>query len=593
MRSRFSFSKSAFVISACCLAALSFVQSSARERVASLETDGTREPLGIFVLDGSGVHDVGQLLMHTGNWGAFGSYPSAGTTISQYPSAEWPAGSGVEHLYIAGLWVGGLRSCVLCDPGPFVSTSAYEIEFRPTVDPIDRIYETHEGAPGGNRLPYQGADDDGDGTIDEDPLDGRDNDGDGPIDEDFAGISQQMFSSWFTDDQPEAAEQFPDHVPLGLTVRQESYQWTDPRFDDFVGASFKMTNTGSGSLYELYTGFFLDFDLGARDVDEYWTDDGAGYWEGVRSTELGSASIRIAYMYNAGDRMAPSYIGAMLLGHTVSPDGVGAPASVDLNTFRIFSGTQPFENGGDPTNDFQRYEVLSGSQIDMNQDAPRDYRVIISAGSFGLDAGESIELHIGFVCGADIDELLDNAARCQTLFDGLWFDIDGDPATGVEGRETQVHWILERPQALQAGLDIRPGSCPNPFNVKVFDFLGSGNENKGGVLPVAILGSDELDVRDIDLDGSARGGQAAREGTRIRGRLVPGQRRRGVRLHGGRSGRIRGPGAQIQRAAGSLCASAGRVATGGRRGGTRSRGQPQGRHCVRGGRLRSLRRAAP
>ena len=138
MRSRFSFSKSVFVISACCLAALSFAQSPARESRSSLQTDGERDPLGILVLDGSGVHDVGQLLMHTGNWGAFGSYPSSTTPISQYPSAEWPAGSGVEHLNIAGLWVGGLRSCILCDPGPFVSTAAYEMEFRPTADPIDR-----------------------------------------------------------------------------------------------------------------------------------------------------------------------------------------------------------------------------------------------------------------------------------------------------------------------------------------------------------------------------------------------------------------------------------------------------------------------
>ena len=37
-------------------------------------------------------------------------------------------------------------------------------------------------------------------------------------------------------------------------------------------------------------------------------------------------------------------------------------------------------------------------------------------------------------------------------------------------------------------LDIKPGSCPNPVN------LGSN-----GVIPVAILGSDTLDVNDIDL----------------------------------------------------------------------------------------------
>jgi hypothetical protein len=41
-------------------------------------------------------------------------------------------------------------------------------------------------------------------------------------------------------------------------------------------------------------------------------------------------------------------------------------------------------------------------------------------------------------------------------------------------------------------VDINPGSCPNPLNLK-------GNNNHGrAVLPVAILGTDDFDVHDID-----------------------------------------------------------------------------------------------
>jgi hypothetical protein len=46
-------------------------------------------------------------------------------------------------------------------------------------------------------------------------------------------------------------------------------------------------------------------------------------------------------------------------------------------------------------------------------------------------------------------------------------------------------------------MDIKPGSCRNPFNINVFEWL-RGNPNKGGVLPVAILGSETVDVNDID-----------------------------------------------------------------------------------------------
>ena len=47
-------------------------------------------------------------------------------------------------------------------------------------------------------------------------------------------------------------------------------------------------------------------------------------------------------------------------------------------------------------------------------------------------------------------------------------------------------------------MDIKPGSCPNPFNVNRWAFADEAEEKKGGVLPVAILGSASFDVNNID-----------------------------------------------------------------------------------------------
>jgi hypothetical protein len=44
-------------------------------------------------------------------------------------------------------------------------------------------------------------------------------------------------------------------------------------------------------------------------------------------------------------------------------------------------------------------------------------------------------------------------------------------------------------EIVECAVDIKPGSCPNPLNV-----------NSKGVLPVAILGTDDLDVTTIDLN---------------------------------------------------------------------------------------------
>ncbi|MHC4725285.1 MAG: hypothetical protein ACYS9V_13755 [Planctomycetota bacterium] len=43
------------------------------------------------------------------------------------------------------------------------------------------------------------------------------------------------------------------------------------------------------------------------------------------------------------------------------------------------------------------------------------------------------------------------------------------------------------PVLIPVSIDIKPGSCPNPLNI-----------NSKGVLPVAILGTGDFDVQEID-----------------------------------------------------------------------------------------------
>jgi hypothetical protein len=396
----------------------------------------------ILVLDGSFVHNVGEIHMHVANWGNFGSWPGSANAFSEMPSAQWPAGSGVEYLFTSGLWVGALKSGV-----PAVSTAAFQTEFRPTQDAVDKLYRTAEGARGGNRLPSPDADDDKDGLIDEDWLNGHDDDMDGVIDEDFASVSKQMFSCWYTDDQPISIQIFPEHNPLGLYVRQESYQWEEDRFDDFVGIEFHITNIGDDILEELYIGFFADGDAGSRTTDNYWEDDATGrFFVPGRCTDLGPVQIDIAYTYDAdGDAgQTPGYFGIMFLGHTTDPTGEKAPRRVGISTYANFSGSQTFEEGGDPTNDFERYELLSQQTIERDAVVPRDYRMLMSAGPFlELFPESTLVFQTAFVIGEGLEGMIANAANAQLTYDGAWFNLDGNRNTGVDGRETAVHGPAE------------------------------------------------------------------------------------------------------------------------------------------------------
>jgi len=395
------------------------------------------EPQLIRVQDGTTVHNVGELQMHVGNWGIFGSHPGWNRPYSESPSAQWPAGSGVEYLFIAGLWVGAFKNGV-----PAVTTAAYEEEFRPTQDIRDIMYRASEGSQGGNRLPSRSADDDHDGLIDEDWLNGYDDDGDGLIDEDFAAVSKQMFSCQYNDTELISRQLFPQHNPLGLHVRQESYQWEEDTYDDFIGIQFYITNTGHDVLTDVYVGFFADPDIGSRDRENYSEDDGTGF---IRVPSLcpaqGPVSMDIAYCYDVdGDEgRAEGYLGVLFLGHTTDPNGEFAPRRVGVSTYSNFSGRGSFLDGGDPTNDTERYSLLSSRTIKRNATIPRDYRMMMAAGPFAeLLPGSTLVFQTAFAIGTGMEGLLQNAASAQFTYNGAWFNLDGNPTTGVAGRETRV-----------------------------------------------------------------------------------------------------------------------------------------------------------
>jgi hypothetical protein len=133
----------------------------------------------------------------------------------------------------------------------------------------------------------------------------------------------------------------------------------------------------------------------------------------------------------------PGWFGIMFLGHTTDPTGLTAPFGVGLSTYAHFSGRQPFSLGGDPSNDFERYEILAQGSIDSDGTEARDYRMLVSVGPFReLAPDNTLVVQLAFVAGEGEEGLLTNAVAAQIAFKGSWFDADGDPTTGVEGRET-------------------------------------------------------------------------------------------------------------------------------------------------------------
>ncbi len=396
-------------------------------------------------------HNAGLLHVMVTNLGYIGNPQTGSDTFG----ARWRQG---EYLHSIELWVGGITG----DNLDYVSSAG---EFRPSRDPIDTIYTSYEGAPGGDRTGYalNLGDDDGDGVRNEEFHNGKDDDGDGAIDEDYAAISQQMFSCEYWDYTEEAMDAYPEHRPLYVKVRQRSFSWSMAGENEFIGFDFRITNEGFDVLDQVYLGFLVDADVGKKDGTGYWLDDG-GAWTRLDTTYIDlnlnyicyeqtggwswcarqRLSAELAFMYDVpgmqggrfrddpppGDR---GFIGTIIPNHTTDIHGARAPRTVGLHTCRFLGRSATREMP-----DMVRYDWLSqGARYPNSTAAPADYAYIQSVGPFrDLEPGEELELQMILVVGAGWLGLRDNATAAMRVFRGAWRDADGNVYTGLRGRET-------------------------------------------------------------------------------------------------------------------------------------------------------------
>jgi len=275
-----------------------------------------------------------------------------------------------------------------------------------------------------------------------------------------------MATAEYWDYTEEARNIYPEHRPLNVRIRQESYAWSTEGANEFVGLDYRIINDGFEMLRRVYLGFFVDSDVGPRNSDAYYQDDGGAFYtsdttfadptityscldpgmEEIHFCGDQKLHLDICYMYDVPDDGesakggdVPGYFGGMFLGHTTDPTGERAPASVKVHTARFFNGSNAYP-AGDPVNDTERYDLLqSGARPTRPTGQADDYRYIFSAGPFTeLAPREVLQLQVAFVIGDGKDGMLSNAIRAQQVYNGAWKNVDKDALgkTGVDGRET-------------------------------------------------------------------------------------------------------------------------------------------------------------
>jgi hypothetical protein len=302
--------------------------------------------------DNSLYTNVGNIALTVSNFGPYGSSLRNLTQPNHQPSCEYPLGSGVEHIFQGGLWVGGFTktdSNSNTKKGPFVSTGAID------------------NSSGFGFSGYEFTNPKGSKIVQRSTL----------LDSRFynpLAISHQDLIGDYSDTNLTFSNgtEILYHNPLGVAVHEENYAWNFPFADFFVIKNYTITNVSGKYLDSVYVGLWTDAVIRQTKAPSYSTTlNGAFYGHGGDGYD---DSLKIAYAYDIdGDvPFTNSYVGFLYLGSTPTisdlfliDNGLGGkdtlPATC-FNSWQYKNTTDPnfFAPYDDAAGDISRYLKMQG-----------------------------------------------------------------------------------------------------------------------------------------------------------------------------------------------------------------------------------------
>jgi hypothetical protein len=298
--------------------------------------------------DNSKYTNVGNIALTVSNFGVYGTALRNLTQAGHQPSCEYPIGSGIEHIFQGGLWIGGFKKNAAnstSKAGPFVTTGAID------------------NAGGYGYSGYEFTDAKGSKEVQRSTL----------LDSKFynpLALSHQDLIGDYTDTNYTTSDgtTILYHNPLGVTVHEENYAWNFPFADFFVIKNYTITNVSGKYLDSVYVGLWTDAVV--RNTKITTTLNGAFYGHGGDGYD---DSLKIAYCYDIdGDvPFTNSYVGFLYLGSTPTiPDSFSINngsstsfiPSTCFNSWQYKNTTDAnfFAPTDDAVGDVTRYQKMQG-----------------------------------------------------------------------------------------------------------------------------------------------------------------------------------------------------------------------------------------
>lgn len=354
--------------------------------------------------------NVGNIRLGITNYGVVGNgFRYFGEGI---PSCVYPAGSGTEHLFNGGLWVGTVQNGVTKVTTASNAQSGGNTGGQPTEQNYEFSALSSAGLIARSSLTNSSV---------FTPL----------------AVSNQDYIATFTDslrNRPGSNSQISGHNPIGVVVRSEHYAWNYTFTDFFVLVNYTIVNRSTTPMDNTYLGFFTDMIV--RNTRVTGTPGGGSFFVTGAGGYLDS--VRTMYKFDAAGEpdQTRSYAAIKFLGALVKGDSLLAPPPVitpDVFNVRFnaweFAGTTlpaPAINS-----DFERYakmteHISATSSIRNTLKTPSNRVEIVTVGPFArLNPGDSVTVAFAVVCasasGSTANYIADSASSKTTLLGNLDF----------------------------------------------------------------------------------------------------------------------------------------------------------------------------
>lgn len=390
---------------------------------------------------------AGNIRMTINNLGMIGNAFKGSYNILGYPSCEFPANSGVEHLFQGGLWIGALinGSQVAVSSGATDDASGYttgKSGFEFTAGLGSKIKERS--------------------SLIDNPL------------YETNAVSHQDFLADFTDKNivvPGTNIAIASHnFPLGADVHFEAYNYNFNFANYFVILNYTITNNSTSNWDSVFIGYWKDGVV--RNVNVTPPGGSAFYNKGGNGF-LDSLDIAYEFDANGDPGFTETYVGLKYLG-SIDPAGFAHPLL--RPNMKINYNSWQFQNSADPlffspTEDNQKYGKLTAG---LNHRA--DWQTVIrptlsqannrshlmAVGPFvQIKPGQTINISFALVCAkknedgkpntADNDFqkqiLVQNSKFAQTAYNGEDVNFNGllDAGEDRDGNGVITRFVLPAP----------------------------------------------------------------------------------------------------------------------------------------------------